>query len=213
MYFRFYSNLQVSVWQFLGRWMGDCRCPTGRVFRMSSTAGCGAGLTCSPTTSWNPLNAASSPLAPNRRTSVSTLTTTGVWRLQVQERICQSFWWKTGFINWLCLLVDFEFVLSSLGVLSALTLSRVISASTSSGSTPQWVQPSAQFTGQVQECLPEQRATDATECHLPGLLPAASRLLLLLLSNFLPRPITHLTELPQLPHQLCRTWQSVSHHR
>ena len=66
-----------------GHWMAACRCPTGRACPTSSTAGSGAGPTCSRTTSSRPWTAASSPSAPSRRTSASTPTTTAAWRHQV----------------------------------------------------------------------------------------------------------------------------------
>lgn len=89
------------------------------------------------------------------------------------------------------------------------------SASTRSGPPSQRVQPTAQFAGQVSEHLPEQRADDAPKRHLPRLLPSSALLLLLLLllPCFIPRSVPLLTELSQLPQQLCTAWQSVSHHR
>jgi len=85
--------------------------------------------------------------------------------------------------------------------------SPILSAATGSGPTPQRVQPSTQSAGEVQERLPAQRASDAPERHLPRVLPhAALLLLLLLLPFFLPHPVSHLTELPQLPRRLRRAW-------
>jgi len=75
----------VTVWQSPAHWMDGCRCPIGKVCRMSFIAGCGAGPTCSPTTSWRPWSAVSSRLAPNRRTCVSTPTTTNEWTVQVSD--------------------------------------------------------------------------------------------------------------------------------
>lgn len=44
-----------------GPWMAGCRCPTGRGSRMSSTAACGGGPTCTATTSYGPWSSVSSP--------------------------------------------------------------------------------------------------------------------------------------------------------
>lgn len=126
------------------------------------------------------------------------------------KRICSNM----IFYNSIWLLLWVSLCLHLLRVYLFLSFfSSPLSAATSSGPTPQRVQSSTQFTGEVQERLPAQRASDAPERHLPRLLPCAALLLLLFLPFFLPRPVSHLTEFPQLPQQLCRAWQSISHHR
>lgn len=86
------------------------------------------------------------------------------------------------------------------------------SAAAGPGPTSQRVQPSAQLAGEVSEHVPA-RAADAPERHLPRLLPCAALRLLLGLALFLPGSVAHRAELPQLPQQLRRARQSVSHHR
>lgn len=118
------------------------------------------------------------------------------------------------FYNSIWLLVCVAVCLSSLSLsTSSFPSPCPLSAATGSGAAPQRVQPSTQFTGKVPERLPAQRASDASERHLPRFLSSAALLHLLLLPFFLPPPVAHLKELPKLPQQLCRAWQSVSYCR
>lgn len=77
----------VTVWQSLVHWMDGCRCPTGKACHMLFIAGCGAGLTCSPTMNWRRWSAASTPLAPSKRMCASTPTTTNGLTAQVRNMV------------------------------------------------------------------------------------------------------------------------------
>lgn len=82
------------------------------------------------------------------------------------------------------------------------------SAASSARAKTQWIQPPAQPPGQVPQCLPAQRATHATQCHLPGVLPAASVSCTPSLAQPRVLAIPLLSQLPPLPRK--SFWARVS---